>query len=209
MKSINLSYKNGHFYDIEKQKRIELTDGAEVTLVTSDTNLLEYQTFVGQKSIIRSSQELRKRLADGVRKGNVQTYECICIAKTKLYFTIPIAVDNKSHTHYGFEVELLEDLYAVIKTSRKHKTANLYDCACKVIKNPSNNIDFFEEVYAKSLNEVYKNTYVHYFGNQGNPACNAMDKFYLDIVEVDSIRNKITIKAEQLDSLDSQSSDWA
>ena len=36
----------------------------------------------------------------------------------------------------------------------------------------------FEEVRGRSLNEVYKNTFVHYFGNNGSSSCNAIDRFY-------------------------------
>ena len=64
-----------------------------------------------------------------------------------------------------------------------HLTAywgKLYSCACVVKTNISGKINYFEEVHATSLNHLYKSTYVHYFGNFGNPACNALDRFYED-----------------------------
>ena len=94
-----------------------------------------------------------------------------------MYFSIPRFVGPKNVTH-EFKVELLEDLYLHLKSNWKLQEEKLYDCACVVRENISKTLDFFEEVYAESLNEVYKYTYVHYFGNEGNPACNAIDRFY-------------------------------
>lgn len=81
---------------------------------------------------------------------------------------------ENAETHHEFEVELLEDLYMFIKDDWKIQEGKLYSCACIVRKTMTNSIAFFEKVYAQSLNEVYKNTYVHYFGNEGNPGlqCN-------------------------------------
>lgn len=193
MKSINLIYKNGHFYNATTKNRLELADGAEVMLVVSNEKMLEPQEFVGEKSETKNSKELNNELKALKNKGEVQEFEVLYEIGTHLYFNIPIAIDKKNYAYYEFQIELLEDLYAFIKTSWKDKTANLYDCACRVISNPTQNIDFFEEVYAKSLNEVYKNTYVHYFRNKGNPACNAMDRFYSDQDKDKTIRKQINI----------------
>jgi hypothetical protein len=194
MKSINLIYKNGHFYDAESKQRLELADGAEVMLVVTDPEFVKPQEFVGETPNPKTVEALNNKLKRLKENREVQQYELLYPRGTHLYFTIPIAIDNKTYTQYDFQVELLEELYAIIKTSWKDQSAGLYDCTCVVIDNPSQNIDFFEIVCAKSLNELYKNTYVHYFRNKGNPACNAMDRFYLNENPNETIRKKIVIK---------------
>jgi hypothetical protein len=91
-------------------------------------------------------------------------------------------------------VELLEDLYLFIskKKDDENNEGKLYSCACVVRENTNNKIKFFEEIHATSLNELYKSTYVHYFGNFGNPACNALDRFYEK--ENDSDSNLMTYR---------------
>lgn len=102
---------------------------------------------------------------------------------TSLFFEIKI-----KQKQYIFEVKLLEELYAFKKKEWKNKTLRLYDCYCKVVNSTGEQIDYFEPIYGKSLNELYKNTYIHFFGNEGNPAVNALDRFY----ELSGSDNRIT-----------------
>ena len=51
----------------------------------------------------------------------------------------------------------------------------------------------FEEIFCKSLNQIYKNTFVHYFGNEGNPSCNAIDRFYEDAAKGEKVINRYRI----------------
>ncbi|MFM2224286.1 MAG: hypothetical protein RJA07_488 [Bacteroidota bacterium] len=110
-----------------------------------------------------------------------------------LYFYI-----DHNKVRHEFEVELLEDLYMFLKSEWKNQEGKLYDCACVVRGVTTNSIVFFEEVNAKSLNEVYKKTYVHYFSNEGNPACNAIDRFY-------EKPNQIKLSLREFSKFDEQS----
>lgn len=91
-----------------------------------------------------------------------------------LYFYIPRTKPEK--VKHGFKIELLEDLYMYRKKNMEE--GDLYGCACVAKENVSKSLNYFENIYAQSLNELYKNTFVHFFNNKGNPACNAIDRFY-------------------------------
>lgn len=174
MQSKNLIYKNGHFYDSLNGKRIGIKDNAEVCIVAEDKD------FVSFSPAGKYPLEIKE---DKTKENEMKSDKTISQSKRirkrgeLLYFYINHTKEGLE-THHEFEVELLEDLYMYIKNDWKIQEGKLYDCACVIKKTLTNSIEFFEEVYAQSLNEVYKNTYVHYFGNEGNPACNAIDRFY-------------------------------
>lgn len=186
-------YKNGHFYDKSSKQRLSLRNGAEL-LIAGDDFLFEETEPAGIKPKELSSQlDLANELKKLFSQKMVLKYEKLFNSGKKLYFYISISTDIEKFK-YEFEVELLEDLYVHIKPDWQKQEGRLYDCACKVINCVSKNIDFFEPVYGRSLNELYKNTYVHFFGNEGNPACNAMDRFFETNNNEDTkIRNKIKI----------------
>lgn len=172
MESKNLVFKNGHFYDRATRKRVVLRNGAEICVVANAGD------FVMPAPVGNPVQLplVSKRKLDFVLVES-DKYQKIYEAGSLLYFTIQRQVNGLKILH-KFEVKLLEDLYFYFKDNWKIKEYRLFDCACVVIQNVSDTIDFFEEVHAGSLNEVYKDTFVHFFGNDGNPACNALDKFY-------------------------------
>ncbi len=174
MESKNLIYKNGHFYDSISKKRVGLMDGAEISIVA----LPKYFTSVPPvgtyplKVLNQGQKEFKIRNEPGLAK-----HKKIYDKGDFLYFSIP-RTDGKKTIFHEFKVELLEDLYLYLKKNWKQQEEKLYDCACIVKENISRTIDYFEEINAESLNEAYKYTFVHCFGNDGNPACNAIDRFY-------------------------------
>ena len=170
MESKNLIFKNGHFYDVQSMKRIKIKDGAEVCIVAS-SNSFEIANPAG--TILEEPKSSAALLNEIKSDKEISSYSPIKKKGELLYFYI-----DHDFIQHEFQVELLEDLYLFTKSKWKKQDARLYDCACVVRKNFNHSISFFEEVSAKSLNEVYKNTFVHYFGNEGNPACNAIDRFY-------------------------------
>jgi hypothetical protein len=175
MESKRLIYKNGHFYDQESKKRIKLADGANIVVTTLSEYFMRF-TPVGTYPLqVLNSEEKKNKV---VNEFNLSKYQKIFDKDSFLYFSIHRYTDKKRIAIHEFQVELLEDLYLFLKKDWKLQEERLYDCACVVRKNTTGSIDFFEEVNAESLNEVYKYTFVHYFGNEGNPACNAIDRFY-------------------------------
>lgn len=174
MQSQKLIYKNGHFYDASTGKRTGIKDGAEICVVALEHDFISFAPAGTSPLKISDNNVLEMKIKSDKEISN---FKKVFQKGDFLYFTIRRKV-NDAEINHEFEVELLEDLYLFMKDSWKLQEGKLFDCACVVRKNIFNTIEFFEEVYAQSLNEVYKNTYVHYFGNEGNPACNAIDRFY-------------------------------
>ncbi len=171
MESKNLIYKNGHFYDKHTKHRLDIADDAELTIVALEGCFLKTEpvgTWFTDEPL--DSASLEKLIAKDPVVGE---YKKIMDAGKRLYVHI-----THNGKYYQFEVLLKEDLYVYLPVKSKKDEGKLYDCACIVTANTNKGIEFFEEIKGKSLNEVYKNTFVHYFGNKGNPACNALDRFY-------------------------------
>lgn len=178
-----VTFKNGHFYDKLTRERIELQDNAELA-ITTHSYCIAPTGIVGDISEeLKSSEVLAKELFKSKESKDIRDYQKLFPAGTVLFVWMSINTDNqksggktdKQNEKYLFKVVLDEDLYVYIKSNWKE--GRLWDCACKVIEEPTNKLSYFEIVYGKSLNEVYKNTFVHFFGNNGNPACNAIDRF--------------------------------
>lgn len=170
-----LVYKNGHFYDRTTGDRLEIKDGIEFSITCKEEGDFFIAPPAGNPTLkpLSSVGVLREIESD----REIAKHKKLFDAGKHLFFSISRIVDDNVFSHI-FEVELVEDLYLIFKTGWKLQEYRLYDCACKLVGNPSGLIEFFEPVYGKSLNELYKNTFVHYFGNMGNPASNALDRFY-------------------------------
>lgn len=169
MESKNIIYINGHFYE-QDGKRVELQEGAKIRIEVGNNDFIEAQPAGRWPIMIKDCEE---KATEVTRDVLVAISKKILDEGSFLYFNIP-----RGNKKYEFKVELLEDLYMVKMKNRKKVEPILYDCTCVVKENISNNLKFFEEIFAKSLNELYKNTFVHFFNNKGNPACNAIDRFY-------------------------------
>lgn len=173
MESKELIYKNGHFYEANG-KRVGLKDGVKITISAQENPFISFSPVGAYPlKVLNSAQKEFEIRNEAKLTKQRKIYE----RGSFLYFSIPRVVGEKIITH-EFKVELKEELYLHLKSNWKLQEERLYNCACVVTKNISGTIDFFEEVYAESLNEAYKYTFVHYFGNEGNPACNAIDRFY-------------------------------
>lgn len=170
MISKELKYVNGHFYELKSKKRIALKDGIEITFTTDDKNFIPAKPAGNKPKEVLEEKEKKEQVGtDEKVKDSKKVF-----SKGKiLYFHIP-------KKDAWFKAELLEDLYIFQSKKSKKKEGKLYSCACIVTACINDKIPFFEEVYGTSLNELYKSTYVHYYGNLGNPACNALDRFLED-----------------------------
>jgi hypothetical protein len=174
MESKNLIFKNGHFYDSRTKERIGLADGADICIVAL-SGCFTSVSPVGTYPLKILNQ--RQKELEIYNESDLARCKKIYDMGAFLYFSISRSTNKKTVTH-EFKVELLEDLYLYLKKTWKQQEEKLYDCACVVRENISRTIDFFEEINAGSLNEAFKYTFVHYFGNDGNPACNALERFF-------------------------------
>lgn len=174
MQTLQLIYKNGHFYDKNSKMRISLADSTEIVMVTPDNSLV-LSTPIGTKRKPLTYEEQQKIL----KSKDIDNQLKLLSNGQILYFEIAVRSKSGDLNHPIFEVELLEDLYIYYKKTWKLREFRLWECAC-VVRKIHNSLpySYFEEIYATSLNELYKNTYIHYFGNKGNPAINAADNFY-------------------------------
>ncbi|MDP4150116.1 MAG: hypothetical protein Q8927_18845 [Bacteroidota bacterium] len=175
MESLDLIYKNGHFYDLQSKKRVMIADGAKINLSAPAACFRPFAPVGKHPLKVLTSEEKDKSIRN---EQELSTYRKIFDRGKFLYFAIHRYDDKKKVAIHEFKVELLEELYLLLKKNWGRQEERLYDCACVVRENTTGTIDYFEEIHAESLNEIYKCTFVHYFGNAGNPACNAIDRFY-------------------------------
>jgi hypothetical protein len=174
MESKDLVYKYGHFYDKTTGKRLGLKEGALFCIQASKNDFVSFSGVGKLPKKIFDSHEKELLLKN---EPNLASYKKICSQGSFLYFSIS-RFGNPMNINHEFQVKLLEDLYVYLKRDWKRQEDRLFDCARTVVADISETIEFFEEINAKSLNEAYKNTFVHFFENKGNPACTALDRFY-------------------------------
>ncbi|GAB3026610.1 hypothetical protein [Spirosoma pulveris] len=202
MISKNVVYRNGHFYEKSTGERFSIKTGSEIVVV-ADSSAFGDCTPAGNFDLKPRSEEeiITKMVSDDI----AIMFQKLLPRGSKLYFYISSMGEHPRKLR--FEVELLEDLFACLKPCWKQQEGRLVDCFCKTSRELDNQIDFFEEVFGKSLNEVYKNTFVHFLGNNGNPACNALDRFYYGLYdESNTVRGLVSDKKWLSSKSNSQSS---
>jgi hypothetical protein len=171
MKSYDIIYKNNKFYDTATQKRIYPKDGQKFLLVGDDQNFGDHDPI----NIPPTAAELLDSAAKFIQVQkikNLKTHRLFLKKGTQLYFEFNLTKRKSAteETHYRFWIELLEDLYLHTCNNWKTETPpELHACHCKVFKEETQNLEFFEPIYAKSLNEVVSKTRQFYFPNQGTP----------------------------------------
>lgn len=193
MDSINLIFKNGHFYNKDTKQRILFREGEEYHVVASSDDGFEKASSAGRSNIKITTQEgLLRELAQKEKKKI--PFKKLLDKNTCLYFSVDF-----SEEIYEFKARLETDLYLYKSASNSKKDYILHDCYCKTIESTTRNIQFFEEIEGKSLNDLYKCTYVHYFGNKGNPAENALIAFLLEDrkTTIDDLRQKALEKIKK------------
>ena len=169
MNSINLIYENGHFYNTANNKRVLFKEGKEFCIVSDKNDFIAAPQAGRLPKVILSSDELLNKIKT---TPAIIDFHKICERNDVLFFYIHI---DRS---YSFRVVLSEDLY-LVKTGNVRSEYKLFDCQAQTVENTENYIRFFEPVYGKSLSDLRKCTYVHYFGNKGNPSANAITDFTL------------------------------
>lgn len=171
MNSTNLLYLNGHFYNKATGKRMIFNEGAEFLVVCEKDYFAEAGPAGRYFDKTLSSEEL---LAKITKSSDKREFHKILDKGCILFFEIGFDKEN-----YLFKAELMEDLYAY-RPKGNNKEFTLYDCHCFALECGNPKIIFPEMVYGKSISDLYKCTYIHYFGNKGNPSSNAITTFTLE-----------------------------
>jgi hypothetical protein len=200
MKNLNVIYKHGHLYDTVTQKRLILKDGATFSLQGDNTNFLfedELNLPFSDAQIRNSSEVLRSLKSD----KDLKSYYLLLPVGSKLSFRIGISktkTEDENREHY-FEVTLLEDLLMYLKIGVKEDIKpSLFECNCVVNKNLYESVEFFENIYASSVNNAFGKTCMMYFANQRSSAANVFNVFEhegekLKVMRDSGERNMITV----------------
>lgn len=171
MQSYNIIYKNNKFYDAMTKERIYPKDGQKFLLAGDDQNFGDHDPL----NIPPNAAELLHSAAKLVQVQNIKNlkkHHLFLKKGMQLYFEVNLTKRKSvvEETHYCFWIELLEDLYLYNCDTWKPETPPaLYACHCKVFKEETYNLEFFEPIYANSVNDVVSQTKQFYFSNQGTP----------------------------------------
>lgn len=177
MKAIDAVYKFGNLYDRVSKKRILIDDGAEISIVLNSNDLLAEDPNLKPKKF-HSAKEKQDEVNQFIIKEGEGKYWKLFDRDKLLFFKISAGVKRKIKTeqiHCLFQLRLLEDLYIYNKKADP-KYARFFDCHCLIEKCLSD-FEFFEPIYATSLNDAYTKTYELYFAMFGKSTCNAFDRF--------------------------------
>lgn len=184
-------FVNGQFYDAETRKRVTFRNGADLWVDCGGQDI-SFGVDAGHKPTVKSKRKQESELYSNLSRGRYEWYQPLLGRGGHLYFSINLQLRESYWTgDFKFKVLLLEDLYAYKLLKSKADDIRLADCACVMEEVITGDIEYFTKVHGKSLNEVYKTTYVHYFSNFGSPTANAHDRFFTDplLTEGSVIRN--------------------
>lgn len=167
MKSFQIIHKHGKFYDASTKRRILLKEGAQVLLAADD------DAFTHEDPLNKAFAE--SELLDNYAKQDAITsipdlaafHRCMFAGQhLDFYFTLS-HTKAREQTMYMFRLMLQEDLYLIRKKGYKNQeSADFASCKCVVHDCLSKNIDFFEPIFATSLNNALSKTIAFYFPNQ-------------------------------------------
>ncbi len=169
MKTHNIIYKNNKFYDTSTGKRVYPQDNGKFVIAGDNQDFGDHDPLnKPHENIFDAEQQLVAVKAI----SNLKTYKKILPVGESLFFDFSLTKtkhENEQH-RYKFRLELLEDLYLhTCTTWNDTKPPELHDCRCVVIEDLMRNVEYFEPIYATSINEAYSKTRQFYFPNQGTP----------------------------------------
>lgn len=180
MKAFKVKFLNGHFIDIETDKRINLVQSMNYT-ISADDDSFSIEDRILTKKIILSSEEKSKWVLEKYGKDN---YGFIAQAGTFFRFDFTnnkIAKGDKGKS-FKFTCEILEDLYLYKLEGRdfkKDESWRLAECKCELSECIEGDIAFTEKIISDSLNQLFSDTIMFYFPRQRSGACNAFAKYHL------------------------------
>ena len=155
---IDAEFIDGVFYNRETKQPIEfLNHSISKILILSDClKNVEVSDLGLPKNSEAKIQEL-------LNVHNMVQYCCALKQGDHLFFEIKDTV---------FKIELLEDLYFYKRAnSIESRQFTIFNCQCKVL-------DVEKNIIANSLSEIYRQTYVKYWYNDGANSVNAFDRFF-------------------------------
>ena len=175
MQTHNIIYKNNKFYDTTTNTRIYPKDGARFLLAGDNQDFLDRDPLNEEphKSLLLSSENKEAQVKE---IKNLEKYKLFLKKGEKLYFEFNLTKRKSENEaeHYRFWLELSEDLYLhTCKNWKADALPELHACHCVVRDEVTENLEFFERIYAKSLNEAISKTRQFYFPNQGTPGASA------------------------------------
>ena len=171
MKAYTAKYKYGFLYDISTGQRILLAEGSDLTVTVKEEDILKVDPYNRPNATI----PLHEKLDNLRKKGFIEAVELKRMGES-LFFEICAGFKSKSRDviRCQFEIILQEDLLGARKDVVKD--FDLIDCPCIVIRCLSDNLTYFEPIYAYSLNDAYMKTYDFYFRLYGKPSANVKTK---------------------------------
>ncbi|MFA0963954.1 hypothetical protein AB9P05_19260 [Roseivirga sp. BDSF3-8] len=179
MKAFKAKYRYGHFFDEKTSKRIIPNERAKVILVfDNEDDIISKDPIYTEEENIEAQEKLQKVKEYAAEKR--YTYKRLLSAGEMLSFSISSAIlkkqGEKENVKFTFSLQLQEDLYLIVRP----KSSELFDAKCRLVSYYSDNstIDFFEEISAKSLNQLYMRTYVFYFHRFGAGTVNVFSRFF-------------------------------
>jgi hypothetical protein len=178
IKTYNVHYFNGHFYEKGTGRRLIPKPESEYAIVAQPFDFLERDLFNTPPAHIRSPQEMEQAI---LAERSLEKYAHLQPTGTKIYFRFGLSkTDRKNERRqYEFQVELLEDLFLYRKTTMKRE-ASCYDCACVMNRELSQELPFqAEEVFGKSLNDIFQKVSQLYFAGKRSSSINVFNEFYM------------------------------
>ncbi|MFK8010070.1 MAG: hypothetical protein AB8H03_27190 [Saprospiraceae bacterium] len=178
MQNLNIIYKHGHFYDVKTEKRIHFKDGANFSLQGEDRHFETSDPLNQQftkSEILDSNQKLKSVISSKKVKRLALLFKAGAEFKFRLGLSKRKTEDESMN--YWFLVKTLEDLYLYSNKVKGDSPPSLLDCRCVVSHVMSENIDYFEPLYAESLNKAFIKTSTFYFSSQRTPAANVFLEF--------------------------------
>lgn len=175
MKSYTIIFKNNKFYEVETGKRVFPKDGFTF-LIASDSECFDNNDPLNGPHNPQNIRNAADKLKEVLASENLKSYALFLPAKTHLFFKVSLSKKKNTQEaiHYKFRLTLLEDLYLYYSTTWKDNTfAESLNCKCIVDVDVLGNVDFFEPIYAASINEAYSKTRQFYFANQGTAGASA------------------------------------
>ena len=169
MKNYNIIYKNNKFYDTSTGNRVFPKDDGKFVLVGDNDAFANHDPLNKPHENVLDSRE---QIVKMKKIKTLRKYKKILPAGSEL--TFDFSITKKKHENepprYKFRLKLFEDLFLYSSVTLKNDShIELQSCRCVVFQDLNGNVEYFEPIFANSLNEIFSKTRQFYFPNQGTP----------------------------------------
>lgn len=176
MKAYKAIIEHGKLYDQETKKRIHIHEGSNF-IITIEERFLSSEDPYNVFEDPASPDEILAR----IKAKEYYRFKKLADRGSEMSFTIKAGKRHEKATQAMeccFKVKLNEELY-LIQKSAGDTAGVVFECNCVVEEEITKRLNFFEPVYAYSLNNAYMKTYDSYFSLYGKPTANIYNHFYL------------------------------